>query len=112
MIDSGNGNRPVSGTKIQSFAKGGILGKDSMINFDGFLSNKDLTNWPIKFTYNESSTQVLDQYLLGEGYMGAMKFVGDSSSVSMIVPFSVGSSYQQSVLMPIYFERVDFTFMK
>lgn len=44
--------------------------------------------------------------------MGAMKFVGDSSSVSMIVPFSVGSSYQQSVLMPIYFERVDFTFMK
>lgn len=90
MIDSGNGNRPVSGTKIQSFAKGGILGKDSMINFDGFLSNKDLTNWPIKFTYNESSTQVLDQYLLGEGYMGAMKFVGDSSSVRYDCPIFSG----------------------
>ena len=41
VIDSGNGNRPVSGTKIQSFAEGCILGKDSMINFDGFRNNKD-----------------------------------------------------------------------
>lgn len=110
VIDSGNGNRPVSGTKIQSFAEGCILGKDSMINFDGFRNNKDLANWPIEFTYNESP--FLDQYLLGEGYMGAMKFVGGSSSVSMIVPFAVGSSYQQSVLVPIYFERVDFVFVK
>lgn len=112
VIDSGNGNRPVSGTKIQSLAKGCILGKDSVTNFDGFYSDKDLAYWPVEFTYDEVTTQYPDRYFLGDGYVSAMKFVGDSSAVSMIIPFSAGGSYQQSVLAPVYFEKVNFIFLK
>lgn len=53
---------------------------------------------------------------MGSGFASAMDYVGDSSVVSMIVPFRVGSSYQYGssspAYMPIYYERVRFIFEK
>lgn len=112
VIDSGNGNRPTTRTEIESIAKGQILYKDSTRCFDGFQNNEKWAEWPIKFKHNDMSSSNKNYYFLGEGYSSAMNYVGDSSSVSMIVPFTVGSIYQYSTFIPIYFEKIDFTFTK
>jgi len=108
VIDYGNGNPPISGTKISSIAKGKILNPDKTEIFNGFQSEDDWTEWPLEFKYGESYHK--DDYFLGDGFISALEYVGNGSSVSMIVPFSAGSSYQNRELIPIYFEKVNFTF--
>lgn len=112
VIDSGNGNRPVHGTKVSSLAKGLIFDKSTTTEFNGFQPNDKWAKWPLIFKFESVATPFDDNYFLGEGYTNVMKYVGDSSSVSLIVPFTVGSLYQRSTCMPIYFEKVNFTFVK
>lgn len=112
VIDSGNGNRPVKGTKILSVAKGQFLGvEESNSHFDGFQADDEWAKWPLKFKYDIPQYYNDDNFLCN-GYVSAMKYVGDHSSVSMIVPFTYGSGYQLSTYLPIYYEKVDFTFEK
>lgn len=111
VIDSGNGNRPTSGTVILSRAKGMILDGDS-VTFDGFKSSDNSTYWPLEFKYGGTSDANGDAYFMSQGYASVMDFVGDSSYVSMIVPFRVGSSYQQNSYCAIYYEKVRFVFQK
>ncbi|MDD4589328.1 MAG: DUF4827 family protein [Parabacteroides sp.] len=113
VTNSGKGKQTALGTEITCIAKGVILYKDSTRSFDGFQPDKEWTKWPIKFKYiDNGGTYNSDKYFLSEGLASALKFVGDSSSVSMIVPFTHGSLYQLSVYMPIYFERIDFIYSK
>lgn len=112
VIDSGNGKRPAHGARVSSLAKGVFFEKGVAIEFDGFRSNDQWAKWPLEFEFGKVNIPYDDKYFLGEGFTSAMKYVGDSSSVSLIVPFTVGSLYQRSTCMPIYFEKVNFTFVK
>ncbi|WP_293712581.1 DUF4827 family protein [uncultured Parabacteroides sp.] len=113
VIDSGNGNRPVQDTKIQSVAKGLFLGREEGdVSFDGFQADDEWAKWPLKFKYSETQQAYRDENFLCEGYVSVMEYIGDNSSVSMIVPFTCGSVYQHSSYLPIYYEKVDFTFVK
>lgn len=112
VIDSGNGKRPVHGTRISSLAKGLIFGNGGTTGFDGFQPNDQWAKWPLVFESGRVGSPYNDTRFLGEGYTSVMSYVGDSSSVSLIVPFAVGSLYQLSTYMPIYFEKVNFTFVK
>ena len=117
IIDSGNGNRPVPGTTILSRAKGIIFSGDTMrYEFDGF---KGSSGPPLEFKYGSAVELNGDALYISPGFVSALDFVGDSSFVSMIVPFRVGSTAQQSTssgyglaYQPIYFERVRFIFEK
>lgn len=108
IIDPGDDNRPVSGAGISSVAQGQIFINGTINTFDGFRPDEDWAEWPLIFKYGNGS--FTDDYFLGEGYASALKHVGDNSSVSMIIPFVSGSSYQKRELVPIYFSRIDFTF--
>ena len=111
VIDPGNGKRPAEGTKIQSVAKGLFLGREEgEVFFNGFQAEDEWAKWPLRFKYSEVPQAYYDENFLCEGYASVMKYVGDHSSVSMIVPFTYGSVYQHSTYLPIYYEKVDFTF--
>lgn len=120
VFDSGDGMPPVYGSKVSSVAKGrvlypGVLGFPIELGdfgkFDGFLSGNSAIKWPLVFEYKEDMSYTENNILLGEGYVSALKYVGNGSSVSLIVPFIAGSQVQQNYLVPIYFEKVEFKVM-
>lgn len=110
ISDYGEGNSPVKGSKIQTVAKGYFLGEKENESFDGFDASVGEITWPLEFTYGEAFPYVSDNNILSEGYASALKYVGNNSTVSMIVPFSVGSSYQNVYMVSVYFEKIKFTF--
>lgn len=113
VIDPGDGECPAEGTKIQSVAKGLFLGREEdEVSFNGFQAEDEWAKWPLRFKYSETPQAYYDENFLCEGYASVMEYVGDNSSVSMIVPFTHGSIYQLSSYLPIYYEVVDFTFVK
>lgn len=113
VIDPGNGERPAEGTKIQSVAKGLFLGREEgKVSFNGFQAKDEWAKWPLRFKYSETPQIYYDENFLCEGYACVMEYVGDNSSVSMIIPFTCGSVYQHSTYLPIYYEKVDFTFVE
>lgn len=113
VINPGKGKTTAAGTQMTCTAKGSILYKDSIRSFNGFQPDKDWAKWPLKFKFvDNGSSYDSDANFLSEGLTSALKFVGDSSAVSMIVPFTHGSLYQLSVYMPIYFERIEFAYSK
>lgn len=117
VSDPGDGIPPAYGSTVSSVAKGrvlyrGVLGYPAELGdtsqFDGFLSDDSTVKWPLVFEYKENMSYSEDYVFLGEGYVSALKYVGNGSSVSLIVPFVVGSQVQKSHLVPIYFEKVEF----
>lgn len=110
VIDSGNGIRPVQDNEILSIAKGQFLGGvEGNVHFDGFLLDDKWAKWPLMFKYSESPQFYDDDNFLCDGYTSIMKYVGNESCVSMIIPFTCGSVYQQATYLPIYYEKVIFT---
>lgn len=95
------------GDEIQTKAKGVFLDNGITDPFDGFVSQSDTIVWPLIFKYGD--TLFSDKYLLSDGYTSALKYVGKNSVVSLIVPFEVGSYYQNTNTVSIYFEKVFFT---
>lgn len=111
VIDPGNSEPPTVETSISSLAKGQLFYYGKMEAFNGYESDDERWEWPLVFSYPDSQAGHDDYSFLGEGYMSALKYVGDGGSVSMIVPFSVGSIYQNQIFSPIYFEKVTYTFI-
>lgn len=66
-------------------------------------------NYGISATYQNSSSGVLDYYLLSPGLVVPLKYVGEHARVSLIVPFSQGSTYQQAVFGALYFPLLEYT---
>jgi hypothetical protein len=111
VIDSGNGNRPATGTNILLRASGHILLNDTT-SFNGFDPTSMIVIWPMEFKYNAYTSNDASGFLFSEGLVGALEYVGDSAVVKMIVPFKIGSTYQQSSGNPIYFDKVRYIFEK
>ncbi len=106
VSDSGNGNRAVSGTKVLTRFRGKFFLEDT-VPFD--LFDPLVSAQPIEFTYGVYPSS---NDFISVGFISALEYVGDSSVVSMIVPFRIGSSTQSSNGYPIYFDRVRFIFEK
>ncbi len=69
---------------------------------------------PVEFKYGHNTG--LKEYVFNDfitpGMASALQYVGDSSMVSLIVPFKQSSSTFQSSGTPLYYEKVKFVFIK
>jgi hypothetical protein len=111
VVDSGNGNRPATGTSILVRASGRILLHDT-VTFNGFDPMNTIIIWPMEFRYGIYASNDQAGYFFSEGLMGGLNYAGDSSIVKLIVPFKLGSSYQQTDGKPIYYDKVRYIFEK
>jgi hypothetical protein len=111
VVDSGNGNRPVTGTNILLRASGRVLLNDTF-SFNGFDPMSIIISWPMEFKYNAYNSNDATGYFFSEGLVGGLEYVGDSAVVKMIVPFKIGSTYQQTNGNPIYYDKVRYIFEK
>lgn len=67
----------------------------------------------VPFTYGDGSSAMSSDpsYLyVSEGLNEALKYVGDRGKVRLIVPFSMGTYYDQSKGNPIHYEIIEFIF--
>jgi hypothetical protein len=112
VVDSGNGNRPEYGTSILLRASGRVLLHDT-VSFNGFDPMNTIITWPMEFKYGILySSNDVSGFFFSEGLMSGLSYVGDSSIVKLIIPFKIGSSYQQSEGNPIYYDKVRYIFEK
>lgn len=70
--------------------------------------------YPVKFKYGYNTG--LENYYLNSfispGMASALKYVGDSSRVKLIVPFKQMSSDFQSSGLPVFYKEIKFVFLK
>lgn len=109
VVDSGNGNRAEYGRNILLRASGRVLLHDT-VTFNGFDPLNIIIYWPMEFRYGIYSSNDTEGYFFSTGLMNGLEYVGDSSVVKMIVPFKLGSSYQQTDGKPIYYDRIRYIF--
>ena len=67
----------------------------------------------VPFTYGEGSSADATSYsymYVSDGLNEALQYVGDRGKVSLIVPFSIGSYYDQSQGNPIHYEILEYIF--
>jgi hypothetical protein len=112
VIDSGNGNRAVSGSTniLCRFAADYIyILSDTIYEIDGFAN--DL--YPLMFTYGASSaTGGSFTTYYGQGIVEPLQYVGDRAYVKLIVPFKIGGEVQQSGGDPIFYRKLRYVFEK
>jgi len=125
VVDSGTGNRAIPNvTDVLVRVSGAFHYSDTTESFSTFTN----TYSPMEFRYGlarnvvdqNSSAYNLYYLFFGIGLESVMSYVGDSSVVKMIVPgyseissYPAGSTYQSSsgsMFIPIFFDRVRFTF--
>ena len=125
VVDSGNGNRAIpNGTDILIRLSGAFYESDTTENFSTFTNSSPPMEFRYGFARNvvEDHSYSYDIYFMyfGVGLESIMSFVGDSAIVKLIVPgyseidsYPAGSAYQSSAgnrFIPIYFDRVRYTF--
>jgi hypothetical protein len=119
VVDSGNGNRPVTGkTTILMRCSGRFIFK---LDSTGVFSTFPNLEEPIDFLYGYASITISQYsgyigsnpwFYLSSGVESALEHVGENAIVKMIVPFESGSSYQNynSLGAPLYYDKIKFTF--
>jgi len=134
VIDSGNGNRAIYGgsnsTEVLVRASGEFYESDSTHTFNTFLNFYAPFEFKYGSAYNvvEEHKYSSDMYYLvfGVGIESILAYVGDSAVVKMLVPgyseirsgsnsISAGSTLQSSrgsYFIPIFYDRVRYTFYK
>lgn len=112
VVDYGDSKYTPLGTKVSTIAKGEILNQKEVKPFNGFEPESDWLTWPIIFRNKEVNYPPVDDYIVGLGYMSALKYVGNNSIVKMLIPSKVGSGYQYDNACPAYFEKVCFLYMQ
>jgi len=112
VVDSGNGNRAVSGqTTILCRARVKWLmewlGADTAT-----VDNLGTDDGPMVFKYGVTieSTDEFTTYFCSSGLASALEYVGDSSTVKLIVPFAVSSQSFNTNGIPLYYSKVLYRF--
>lgn len=118
IINKGNKERAVLySTKIMTRFKAYYLqGQDSIpADIIGPTSNEGGAPSPVEFIYgtttsaNPHLSYVYDMFIC-QGFSDALEYVGDSSYVSLIVPFKLMNSSFEQDGMGVYYEKVKFIF--
>ena len=125
VIDSGNGNRAISGKTVvlMRCSTIGITPSDSSsisIFGNGYQ--------PLEFVYGNMQAAKMRAYqdtgpaymFLSPGVESALDYVGNNSIVRMIIPFDngqsteypygIGSAAQDNARIPMYYDRIRFVF--
>lgn len=113
VIDSGNGNRAsVSKRSVVNVRSSEAI----FLPSDTITGNMQITgSQPIEFfygieaTYSSSNSSSLDYYLLSQGIVAPLKYVGENARVSLIVPFAQGSTYQGAAFKALYYSQLQYT---
>lgn len=127
VVDSGNGNRAIyNETTVLIRASGEYYPSDSTFTFSTFSNMVS----PFEFKYGSAYNVVLNYqsainseyyyFFAGLGFESILAYVGEGAIVKMIVPgyaevsgYSAGSTYQSAytnMFIPIYYDKVKFTF--
>lgn len=120
IVDKGNSERAVLG---QTAVRSRFIATRFMQNASIPAGTHDLLGpnsngtHPVEFRYGYYTSLYPDvSYLYNmyicEGLGAGLPYVGDSSVVKLIVPFKLMSSDFQSAGIPVYFEKVKYTFIK
>jgi len=125
VIDSGNGNRAIEG-KTAVLMRCITIGLVPPDTFPVNLFENGML--PLEFIYGkmqEAKIKAYDTYgyeylLLSPGVESALEYVGENAIVRMIIPFDngqsskypigIGSAYQDTYRIPIYYDRIRFVF--
>ena len=137
VVDSGNGNRAViNETMVLVRTSGEYYALDTAISFNTFSTISTPFGYistPFEFKYGLASNVVSEHsynynglyyYFFGIGLESILTYVGDSSTVKLIVPgyseitvgnspLGAGSTFQNSdgySFIPIYYDRVRYIF--
>ena len=115
VVDSGNGHRAqFRKTEVLMRFSGRTFFKQDTTRFEFFANRWE----PFEFTYGRadmvqhqhSKARDAYYYFFSTGLETALKYVGDRSTVRMIVPFDVGSEDQLNRGNPLYYDKVTFRF--
>ncbi|MGL4229605.1 MAG: DUF4827 family protein [Tannerellaceae bacterium] len=118
VVDYGDSKNTAVGTKVSTVAKGKFLTlKDgSEKSFNGFEPETDWMEWPINFEYKErrfpTESFYVDEYIVNEGYMSVLKYVGNNSTVKMIIPLALGTNFQINNQTSVSFDKVTFSYIE
>ncbi|MDR1810926.1 MAG: DUF4827 domain-containing protein [Prevotella sp.] len=123
VIDSGNGRRATTNREVyvRYSNTGGLItanGIDSLCedsnNVSAYLQDYLNFIYGDESTYTDNTTSItLSNYMYkSEGMAAPLEYVGDSAIIQLIVPFKIGSGYQQSIYEPIYFGWLFYDFRK
>jgi hypothetical protein len=123
VVDSGNGRRATAGRQVYvRFGNtGGLIsanGADSLCQDSN--NTMDALQDYLYFTYKDQTTYMdytvlstySNYYYKSQGIAAPLEYVGDSAIIQLIVPFKVGSGYQQTSYEPVYFGRLFYDFQK
>lgn len=115
VVDSGNGQRAqFRKTEVLMRFSGKTISKNFSTSFD-FFENESV---PFEFTYGRADMVLHEHKATRDAYHfyfstsleTALRYVGDRSTVRMIIPFEVGSEDQLNRGIPLYYEKVTFRF--
>ncbi len=114
VIDSGNGNRAsVAKRSLVNVRFFGAMKlpaseSDTISNYIPGLQPFSLT-YGITATYNAANPGSLEYFYLSPGVAAPLQFVGENAIVSLIVPFSSGSTYQKAAYKAMYYTKLQYT---
>lgn len=125
VIDSGNGNRAISGKTFVLMRCSAI----DLVSPDAYAISIFGNGYrPLEFVYGnmqESKMNAYNEYgpaymFLSPGVESALEYVGENSIVRMIIPFDngqsnkyplgIGSAFQDNERVPMYYDRIRFGF--
>ena len=121
VVDSGNGNRAVLGKTLvlTRFIVQDFANRDEPRVEDYF----DNRSYPFEFVHGNAKatmsahdpsvlniSQDAYYYYFSTGLESALLYVGENAVVKLIIPFETGSLMQQSINIPLYYEKVRYTY--
>jgi len=123
VVDSGNGRRANAQTKTEVYVRFDdtwslIIGASDTVPLtnigNGYQNDYINFSYGQSGTYYESSTGngSSNYYFKSQGLVAPLSYVGNRAIVRVIVPFGVGSTYQQQYYEPIFFGYVEYEFEK
>lgn len=118
VVDSGNGKH----ADASNFAEVNYRFWDTKILYTGSAASDTITatndldgQQPLTFeygrdeTYQSTNTNSYAYSYLSPGVVAPLKYVGENAIVRIIVPFTVGSTYQMQAYLPMYYGKLKYT---
>jgi len=109
VVDSGNGKRvkPVDEVLVRydyiQDIKSAVSG-DTTTSKSMFYSFQ-----PFSFVYGISATYMISTSPVCQAWVIPLSYVGENAVVNMIIPSSIGSSYDNSNITPVFYRNLRYT---
>lgn len=123
VITTGDKDKPISGkTRISSRFMARSLSDRQKFEVD-IISPQSGGTHPLRFIYQEnteiltpdpqaSENEKLNERILCSAMLHSLKFVGNGSAIQMVTSFREGPPFTSDQGIPVYFERIEYHFVK